>query len=60
MGSQFRIALYVTCAIALIAAVMFVTQKVYDRYFAKPTQVCVKYRPGSYGVFNSCEKYGTR
>ena len=60
MGGSFRIALYFTCAITLIAAVIYVTQKAYDRYFAKPSQVCVKYRPDSYGVFNSCEEWGTR
>jgi len=60
VGSQLRITVYVACAIALITAVIFVTQRAYDRYFAKPSQVCLKYRPGSYGVFNSCEEYGTR
>jgi hypothetical protein len=53
-------ALFVTGVVALIAGVIFVTQQVHDRYFAKPSQVCVKYKPGSFGVFNSCEKYATR
>jgi hypothetical protein len=53
-------ALVLVGAVAVLAAVIYVTQQVHDRFFGKPSRVCVKYKPGSFGVFNSCERWVAR
>jgi hypothetical protein len=47
-------------AAALIAGALLLGKTIHDHYFSKPTQVCVEYKPGSFGIYNSCARYETR